>query len=80
LKACTNGLVVFLRLDDRNGNVRFDGKDVISTLSLTAAHQFPTDNYSTFGKAELFPDLVYLIPTSRTQGRCNVLRANITLT
>src|SRR5262245_15054421 len=62
-------MVVVLRLNYGEREVRLEGEDVIRFLRLPSLHRLATNNYATFCKVDLFANL-------RNQVPLGVLRAN----
>jgi hypothetical protein len=72
-------MVVVLRLDDGDGDVRLVIKDVIGALRFAARHELAPDDDASLGEGDLLADLHHPVPARALHGRAGELGADISL-
>jgi len=77
LHAGADAVVVVLRLDERERNVRLVIEDVVSPLGPAPGDQLASDNDAALGESNLFADLRHLIPASLPDRRGNELGTDV---
>lgn len=79
LDACPHGVVIVLRLDDGDGDVRLVVKDIVGPLALAPCCEFAPHVYFASGEGDFFEELGVLVPASGFEGGGDVLGADVPL-
>jgi len=77
LHSAADGVIVVLRFDQSDGNIRFVVKNVVGSLSFTPRNQLVANDNPSSREEDLFTNLRLDIPTRLHDGGRDELRANI---
>ena len=77
LHPVTEAVVIVLRLDDGDGDIRFVVKDVVGALGFAARDELPPNNDATLGEINLLADLHHPIPARAFHCGANELGADV---
>src|ERR1043166_5716083 len=79
LNTVTHGAIVVFGLDDRDWDVRLVVENIIGPFCFPTCYELASHDDPTFGEADLFSDLVHLIPAGLTESGRYELRADVAL-